>query len=129
MTTDGLTLLGRTVRQPTRQLETFAAPAHVTEVVFRTAEWTSLCPVTGQPDFGALTIRYQPTSRCLESKSLKLYLWSFRDRAAFVEGLAAEIADDVAEATGAAWVEVVAEQNIRGGITTTATARITQEAS
>ena len=125
--TEGLTLLGAKVRQPVRQLETFDAPPHVTEVTMSSAEWTSLCPVTGQPDFGLVTIRYQPAGRCLESKSLKLYLWSFREVALFVEAFAAQVATDIQHATQAAWVDVTATQNARGGITTTATATITQE--
>ena len=64
-------------------------------VVLRALEFTSLCPRTGQPDFGRVTIDYQPANLCLESKALKFYLWSFRDTGEFCEALAARIADDV----------------------------------
>lgn len=121
--TDDLTILGNTVRRPVRQLETFDAPDGCDVVEFTTDEFTSMCPVTGQPDFATLTIRYGPDKRCIESKSLKLYLWSFRDESGFCEALAVRIADDIMAATDARWVEVVNRQNIRGGIATTATAR------
>ena len=92
---DGLTVLGRTVRSPIDHLECFDAPEHVSVVRFSTQEVMSLCPVTGQPDLSALVLEYRPDTRCIESKSLKLYLWSFRDRKVFCEALAAEIAGEV----------------------------------
>jgi len=104
-------------------LETFPAPDHVQSVTFASDELTSLCPLTGQPDFNSIEIRYAPDRRCIESKSLKLYLWSFRDEGAFVETLAATIAGDVFDATDAHWVEVNIRQHTRGGIVTTALAR------
>lgn len=122
--TDHLTILGNTVREPSKSLETFAAPARCTEVRFDTDEWTSLCPVTGQPDFGSVTIRYRPRHRCIESKSLKLLLWSFRDEAHFVETLASILAQEVVDAADPEWVEVTVRQNVRGGIGTRATARV-----
>ena len=91
---------------------------------FQTDELTSVCPVTGQPDFSTLTIEYQPGPRCVESKSLKLYLWSFRDRAVFAEALAVEIATEVQRAVEPQWVKVVVAQHVRGGITTEATAEL-----
>ncbi len=90
-----LTVLGSTVRGPIDRLETFPAPATCTRVRFTTDEVTSMCPVTGQPDFSSVEIDYEPAARCIESKSLKLYLWSFRDRPIFAEGLAAAIAAEV----------------------------------
>ena len=117
-----LTLLGRPQRAPVDALECFAAPAHVTEVRFECAELTSLCPITGQPDFATVEIVYRPRRRCVESKSLKLYLWSFRERAAFAEALAAEIAGEVHRAAEPEWVRVELAQNVRGGIALTATA-------
>jgi 7-cyano-7-deazaguanine reductase len=121
---EGLTLLGREVRGPVRALETFPAPPSVTWVTLESAELTSVCPVTGQPDFASVTIAYRPDGRCLESKSLKLYLWSFRDEPTFGEGLAARIAEDVARATEAISVVVTLKQAVRGGITITARAEV-----
>ena len=119
-----LRLLGREVRGPVRALETFPAPPSVTWVTLESGELTSVCPVTGQPDFASVTIAYRPDGRCLESKSLKLYLWSFRDEPIFGEGLAARIAEDVARATEAISVEVTLKQAVRGGITITARAEV-----
>lgn len=119
-----LTILGSTQRAPVAELECFEAPEHVTEVRFTSAELTSLCPVTGQPDFSTVEITYRPRKRCVESKSLKLYLWSFRDRAAFAEALAAEIAGEVQRAAEPVWVRVTIGQSVRGGIALTATAEL-----
>jgi 7-cyano-7-deazaguanine reductase len=121
---DDLTILGQDMRGPSRRLETFPAPETITWVALESSELTSFCPVTGQPDFSSVSIGYQPNGRCLESKSLKLYLWSFRDEPIFGEGIADRIARDVAEATAARRVEVVLRQNIRGGISITARAEI-----
>jgi 7-cyano-7-deazaguanine reductase len=112
-----------------RSLETFPAPGHVETVKFASDELTSLCPLTGQPDFNTIEILYAPDQRCIESKSLKLYLWSFRNEGAFVETLASTIAGDVFEATEARWVEVTITQHVRGGIVTTAVARREREPS
>src|SRR6187549_589091 len=90
-----LTILGSTVRAPVDHVEVFAAPAHVTEVRLSSDEVTSICPVTSQPDLSTVEITYVPDQWCVESKSLKLYLWSFRDRAIFAEDLAAEIAGEI----------------------------------
>ena len=78
-------------------LETFANPAPGRDYLIEHThhEFTSLCPKTGQPDFAIIRIRYIPRDLCIESKSLKLYLWGFRDRAVFAEALAAEIAGEV----------------------------------
>jgi 7-cyano-7-deazaguanine reductase len=122
--TDGLTILGETVREPRRTIESFPAPPDCTEVTFHTEELTSLCPVTGQPDHGSLTLTYRPSARCIESKSWKLYLWSFRDERQFVEQLAHRVAHDVADAVAPEWVEVTVRQNVRGGIETTARAEL-----
>jgi 7-cyano-7-deazaguanine reductase len=121
---DELTMLGRPVRGPVDHVETFAAPAGCTLVRFTTDELTSMCPITGQPDIYDLLIEYEPApgGRCIESKSLKHYLWRFRDRAAFAEALAVELADEVARATGALRVRVVATQHVRGGLRLEATA-------
>jgi 7-cyano-7-deazaguanine reductase len=117
-----LTLLGRPHNGPVEHVETFPAPAGCTKVVFSTDEVASLCPVTGQPDISSVRIAYVPDQRCIESKSLKLYLWSFRDRAAFCEAMAAEIADEVVRAADPHEVTVTLRQRPRGGIVIEATA-------
>ncbi|MCB0981815.1 MAG: 7-cyano-7-deazaguanine reductase, partial [Ilumatobacter sp.] len=94
-TTQGLTVLGATVRHAIDHVEVFPAPANVTTVRFTNDELNSMCPVTQQPDLSTVVIEYQPAEWCVESKSLKLYLWGFRDRAVFAEALAAEIAGEI----------------------------------
>lgn len=117
-----LTLLGATVRHAVDHVEVFPAPSHVTTVRMTNDELTSMCPVTGQPDLATVEISYRPDRWCVESKSLKLYLWSFRDRAVFVEQLAAEIADEIALSAEPHEVRVVVTQRPRGGIEVQATA-------
>jgi 7-cyano-7-deazaguanine reductase len=119
---DELTLLGRPTRGPADHVECFDAPAGCTRVRFSTDEVSSLCPVTGQPDISTVVIDYRPDRRCIESKSLKLYLWSFRDRKVFCEALAVEIADQVMRQAEPHEVTVTVTQNVRGGIVTEATA-------
>ena len=104
-------------------LETFPNPG-VSLVELVSDELVAVCPITGQPDLYVASIEYSPTDRCLESKSLKLYLNGFRNEGAFCEALAVKIRDDVAEALGlsAEDVTVTLEQKARGGITITATA-------
>lgn len=102
----------------------FDAPAGLAEVTFSTNELTTLCPLTGQPDFSSVDISYEPGQLCLESKSLKLYLRSYRDRDAFVEELAARICADVDEALRPHRCTVTVRQNIRGGIETVARSEI-----
>jgi len=87
-------------------------------VVFETEEFTCLCPLTGQPDFGKLRIVYQPDQFCLESKSLKLYLWSYRDLGAFHEAVTNQILDDLVKAAAPFWLRVEGDFLIRGGIHT-----------
>jgi 7-cyano-7-deazaguanine reductase len=94
----------------------FPKPEGVERVVLESDEVTSLCPVTGQPDWETVTIEYAPDKSCIESKSLKLYLWSFRQEGVFCEALAARIAGDIASAYAPFWVEVVVTQKPRGGI-------------
>lgn len=113
---EGLSVLGATVRHPIEHLECFPAPEGCTRVRFSTDEVSSMCPVTTQPDVSAMTIDYLPARRCIESKSLKLYLWSFRDRPIFAEALAAEVAAEVMAAAEPSWVEVTVTQRPRGGI-------------
>jgi 7-cyano-7-deazaguanine reductase len=112
------------VTQPAEHLETFPAPATCTRVRFVSDELASLCPLTGQPDFSSVEIDYAPNLRCVESKSLKLYLWSFRDKGAFCEQLAADIAAEVHRAAEPHQVRVTVTQNVRGGIVTEATAEL-----
>jgi len=109
-------VLGRQVAGPSRELETFPAPERVTSVTFTSQELTCACPITRQPDFYTTTIFYQPTTLCLESKSLKLYLWSFREERMFAESLAARIAGDVSAATKASCCRVTLKQQVRGGL-------------
>ena len=122
--TDDLTLLGRPTRGPVTELECFAAPERLQRVRFTTDEVTSVCPITGQPDFNTVEIDYEPAERCIESKSLKLYLWSFRERGIFAEALAGEIAAEVMRAAEPTRVRVVVTQHARGGIVTECTAEL-----
>ena len=115
---DELTLLGREHRGPVEHVETFAAPPGCTRVVFTTDEVASLCPVTGQPDMSSVRIDYVPDERCVESKSLKLFLWGFRDQHVFAEALAVAIADEIWATARPRSVEVVVTQHVRGGIVT-----------
>lgn len=121
---DDLTVLGNQVRHPVEHLECFDAPPSCSRVRFRTDEVTSMCPVTGQPDFSSVEIDYEPHLRCIESKSLKLYLWGFRDQPVFAEALAATIAEEVHRAADPRRVKVVVTQSVRGGIVTEATAEL-----
>jgi len=108
--------LGKTVRGARKQLETFPTPKGVTHVTMTSHEFTSVCPITGQPDFGSVEISYNPRDKCLESKSLKLYLMTFREAGTFCEALAAEIARDVQDVLDATSVKVTVTQVPRGGI-------------
>ncbi len=121
--------LGNKVAVPRRKLEVFSAPAHVKRVVLESDEVTSLCPVTGQPDWETVRIEFEPDALCIESKSLKLYLWSFREEGAFCEELAARIAKDIFEACKPRRVVVTVTQKPRGGITIEATAALPGEVS
>ena len=111
-----LTVLGSTVRHAIEHVEVFEAPEHVTSVTFTNEELTSICPVTQQPDLATVVIEYVPREWCVESKSMKLYLWRFRDRAAFAEALAAEIAGEIMLTAEPERVRVTLTQRPRGGI-------------
>jgi 7-cyano-7-deazaguanine reductase len=117
-TTDERTLsvLGETVRHPIDHVEVFPAPANVTTVRMTSDELASVCPVTQQPDLASVEISYEPDEWCVESKSLKLYLWGFRDREVFVEALAAEIAAEIMRTAQPRWVRATLTQRPRGGI-------------
>jgi 7-cyano-7-deazaguanine reductase len=114
--------LGKRTTQPSKQLDTFPNPENVGHVKFESSELTSFCPVTGQPDFSAVTIEFAPEKFCIESKSLKLYLWSFRYEALFAEGLANQIAEDIYAAIQPFWCKVTLVQNTRGGLQLTVVA-------
>ena len=104
---------------PSRQLETFANPQPARDYIiqFDCPEFTCLCPLTGQPDFAHFELEYIPESSCLESKSLKLYLWSYRDEGAFHEAVTNQILDDLVAACQPRWMKVTGRFFVRGGIT------------
>ena len=93
------------------------------EVAMTVPEFTCLCPMTGQPDFANIRIRYVPDQHLVELKSMKLYLWSYRQEGAFHEDVTNRILDDLVRAARPRWAEVVGDFNVRGGIHTTVTAR------
>ena len=113
-----LTLLGKRVRKHTKKLEAFpnTHPGRDYTVVLEAQEFTSLCPVTGQPDFGRITITYVPDKLIVESKSLKLYLWSYRQEGHFHEEVVNRILDDLVRAVRPRSCQVRGEFNVRGGI-------------
>ncbi len=116
--------LGKPMNQPSKQLETFPAPPNVTVVKFTSDELTSFCPVTEQPDFNTVEIEYYPDQLCVESKSLKLYLWTFRDERIFGESLADQIAQDIFDKLQPHYCKVTLIQSIRGGLQMTAVAEM-----
>lgn len=113
-----------TTTQPSKTLETFANPQTGRDYTIRIdiPEFTCLCPKTGQPDFATIQIEYVPNQLCVELKSLKLYMWWFRDQGAFHEAVTNEILDDLIKALSPNFMRVRAEFNVRGGIYTTVTA-------
>jgi 7-cyano-7-deazaguanine reductase len=106
--------------RPATDIETFAnpAPEHDYTIRIRVAEFTCLCPRTGQPDFATLDLEYVPDRLCIELKSLKLYVWSFRDRGAFHEAVTNEIVEHLARAVSPRFMRLTARFNPRGGIAT-----------
>lgn len=120
---DDLTLLGRPAR-PSKKLETFPNrhPDRRYTVTLTTDEFTCVCPLTGQPDFATITIRYIPDRRIVESKSLKLYLWSYRNEGVFHEHVTNTICDDLVKALDPHWIEVTGAFKARGGIALTVVA-------
>jgi 7-cyano-7-deazaguanine reductase len=113
---DDLSILGSTVRHAVDHVECFPAPSGTATVTFTTDEVCSVCPVTGQPDLSHVVIEYEPNTLCVESKSLKLYLWRFRDLAVFAEALAVEIAKEFMTTARPKRVTVTLTQRPRGGI-------------
>ncbi len=93
------------------------------EIVIHIPEFTSVCPKTGLPDFGVITIRYMPDKRCLELKSLKEYLLTYRNLGIFQENIVNRILEDMVRAARPVWAEVTGEFNPRGGIGSTVVAR------
>ncbi|MAF64568.1 MAG: NADPH-dependent 7-cyano-7-deazaguanine reductase QueF [Planctomycetes bacterium] len=105
---------------PSKDLEWFEnpAPQRDYEIRFECPEFTCLCPRTGQPDFATVRIRYVPDGRCVELKSLKLYLWSFRDEGHFHEAVTNRILDDLVALLSPRSMTVEGEFQVRGGIRT-----------
>jgi 7-cyano-7-deazaguanine reductase len=107
--------------KPSDELETFVNPEPARDYTVRMQipEFTCLCPKTGQPDFATLELEYVPDRLCVELKSLKLYVWSFRDRGAFHEAVTNEVAGRLTEALDPRFLRLTARFNVRGGIYTT----------
>ena len=118
-----LTALGHDVAD-VDDLDTFTKPAHCTFVTLEVLEGTSLCPVTGQPDFWTVTIKYAPRDLCVETKSLKLWLRQFREEGHFAEELAGIIAEEVMKATNATTIETILRFTTRGGMDIVAEAKL-----
>jgi 7-cyano-7-deazaguanine reductase len=114
---------------PSRDLETFANPQPGRDytIRMRIPEFTCLCPRTGQPDFATLELEYVPDALCVELKSLKIYVWSFRDRGAFHEAVTNEIADLLVATLNPRYLRLAAHFNVRGGIYTTVVAEHRQD--
>lgn len=114
---------------PTDELETFANPSPDRDytIRIRIPEFTCLCPRTGQPDFATLDLEYVPDRLCVELKSLKLYIWSFRNRGAYHEAVTNEIADHLDATLNARFLRLAARFNVRGGIHTTVVAERRQQ--
>ncbi len=110
--------------RPSKRLETFAnpTPGRDYRIHMEIPEFTCLCPLTGQPDFATLSLDYVPDRRCVELKSLKLYIWSFRNEGAFHEAVTNRIVDDLVAALRPRYLRLVARFNVRGGIYTSVAA-------
>jgi len=113
--------LGTLLNRPSGELETFPNPAPERDYTIRMQipEFTCLCPKTGQPDFATLELEYVPERLCVELKSLKLYVWSFRDQGAFHEAVTNQILDRLTGALSPRFMRLTARFNVRGGIYTT----------
>jgi 7-cyano-7-deazaguanine reductase len=114
--------------RPATELEAFPNPAPDRDytIRMRIPEFTCLCPKTGQPDFATLELEYVPDRQCVELKSLKLYVWSFRDRGAFHEAVTNEIHQKLVQATAPRYLKLRARFKVRGGIYTDVTAEYRQ---
>ena len=106
--------------QPSKHLETFTNPHPDRDytIRIRTPEFSCLCPKTGQPDFATLQLEYVPDRNCVELKSWKLYVWSFRDEGAFHEDITNQILNDLVKACQPRFMRLRAEFNVRGGVYT-----------
>lgn len=106
--------------QPSKSLETFVNPKPERDFIIRMnlPEFTCLCPKTGQPDFATLHLEYVPDHLCIELKSLKLYVWSFREEGAFHEAITNRILDDLVAATQPRFMRLTSRFNVRGGVYT-----------
>jgi 7-cyano-7-deazaguanine reductase len=124
---DGLTLLGKKA-EPSKKLEAFPnrSPERFYLVTLETDEFTCLCPMTGQPDFAKIRVQYVPDGSVVESKSFKLYLWSYRNEGAFHEHVVNQILDDLVKTLDPHWCKVTGVFNIRGGIGITVEAEHTK---
>jgi len=107
--------------KPSKNLDTFENPEKDREYTVKITlpEFTCLCPKTGQPDFAELFLEYIPAKKCIELKSLKMYIWSFRDEGAFHEAVTNQILDDLVKATNPNYMKLRAVFNVRGGVYTT----------
>lgn len=114
------TLGGKPTAQPTKMLETFENPKQTRDfhIHMEIPEFTCLCPKTGQPDFAIIYLDYIPDALCVELKSLKLYMWSFRDEGCFHEAVTNQILDDLVAAIAPKFMRVTAKFYVRGGIFT-----------
>ena len=110
--------------RPSKRLQTFVNPSPRRDyrICMEIAEFTCLCPMTGQPDFATLSLEYIPDRRCVELKSLKLYVWSFRGQGAFHEAVTNRILEDLVQATQPRYMRLTAKFNVRGGIYTSVVA-------
>ena len=110
-------------KAPAKNLDTFPNPHPGRDyvVTFDAPEFTCLCPLTGQPDFAHFVIDYIPDALCVELKSLKLYLWSYRDEGAFHEDVTNRILDELVVAVDPRWAKIEGDWNVRGGIRTIVT--------
>ncbi|MDR9435449.1 MAG: preQ(1) synthase [Thiohalophilus sp.] len=110
--------------QPSKTLETFDNPMPERDYTIRieVPEFTCLCPKTGQPDFATLYLEYVPEAKCVELKSLKMYVWAYRDEGAFHEKVTNTILDDLVKATEPRFMRLTAKFSVRGGIYTSVVA-------
>lgn len=115
--------------KPSKQLDTFdnAIPERDYTIHIETAEFTCLCPMTGQPDFATIKIDYVPDLKCVELKSFKLYMWTYRDEGAFHEKVTNQILDDLVAATNPRFIRVTGIFNVRGGVYTNVVAEHRKE--
>jgi 7-cyano-7-deazaguanine reductase len=115
--TEDLTILGHPA-QPSKKLEAFPNrdPGRYYLVTLETNEFTCVCPITGQPDFATIRVAYVPAEKIVESKSFKLYLWSYRNEGVFHEHVVNQILDDLRAVLDPHWIQVTGKFNVRGGI-------------